>query len=200
MISSPEPLLYPLKPGEYVPNDWYAKPIPENIEVGDETVIDSSVTFKNFRSTLLPALKVGNYVTLCRASLATEGNAVIEIGDYCYISNAVLVCAERIKLGSHVFLAAGVTIADSDFHPIQPAARMADTVAISPLGNHRQRPPIKSSPVEIESGVWIGFGATILKGVHIGADAVVAPGSVVISDVPAGCTVAGNPAKIVSVA
>lgn len=199
MVSAPEPLLYPLKPGEPVPNDFNQKCIPANIEVGVETVVDSSITFKNFQSKRSPALRIGNYVTLCRASLATEENALIEIGDYCYISNAALVCSEHIKLGSHVFVAAGVTIADSDFHPIEPAVRMADTVAISPLGNHRHRPPIRSKPVIIESGVWIGFGATILKGVYIGEDAVIYPGSVVLSNVPAGSTVAGNPAKVITI-
>ncbi len=120
---------------------------------------------------------------------------MIEIGDDCYISNASLVCSEKISIGNRVFISGGVTIADSDFHPLDPAMRLADTIALSPIGNSKNRPVIKSKPVIIEDDVWIGFNATILKGVHIGAGAVIQPGSLVTEHVPAGITVAGNPAK-----
>jgi acetyltransferase-like isoleucine patch superfamily enzyme len=188
-------LFHPLGPAASIPNDWYRGSIPANISVGENSVIDSAATFKHFFSQRAPGLIVGNNVTLCRASLATETNGLIEIGDYCYLSNAALVCSERISVGSHVFIAAGVTIADSDFHPIAPAARLADTLATSPLGNHQHRPKVASKPIIIENGVWIGFNATVMKGVRIGENAVIEAGAVVISDVPAGCTVAGNPAK-----
>lgn len=46
----------------------------------------------------------------------------------------------------------------------------------------------------IGSGVLIGASATVLGPVHIGADAKIAAGSVVLSDVQTGCTVAGVPA------
>jgi acetyltransferase-like isoleucine patch superfamily enzyme len=44
--------------------------------------------------------------------------------------------------------------------------------------------------------VWIGWNATILKGVTIGAGAVVEPGAVVTRDVPPGAIVGGNPARV----
>jgi acetyltransferase-like isoleucine patch superfamily enzyme len=49
--------------------------------------------------------------------------------------------------------------------------------------------------VVVSDDVWIGNNATILKGVHIGAGAIVQPGAVVTRDVSAGVTVAGNPAR-----
>ena len=52
-------------------------------------------------------------------------------------------------------------------------------------------------PIIIEDYVWIGVGATILKGVTIGTGAVVAAGSVVKKDVPSYAIVAGIPAKII---
>jgi len=142
-------------------------------------------------------LRVGNHVTIWRASLAADEDAVIEIGDYCYIANASLVCSERISIGARVFVAGGVTVADSDFHPLTPAARLADTIALSPVGDRKRRPAVEARPVIIEDDVWIGYNATILKGVRIGAGAVIAPGAVVIRDVPAGAEVAGNPARVV---
>ena len=72
---------------------------------------------------------------------------------------------------------------------------MADTIALSPLGNRRKRPLIKTAPVTIEDDVWIGFNATILKGVHIGEGAVIEPGAFVTSNVEAGSIASGNPAR-----
>lgn len=51
-------------------------------------------------------------------------------------------------------------------------------------------------PIVLEDGAWIGVGATILPGVTVGKDAVVAAGSVVTKDVPARAIVGGNPARI----
>ncbi len=192
-------LLYPLIGGEKIPDDWFPGTIPSNITVGENTVVESSFSFKHFFSSLPVALKVGNNVTLWRTAISTEEKGFIEIGDYCYITNASLVCAEKITIGKRVFIAGGVTIADSDFHPLDPALRLADTIALSPIGNSKNRPAMRSEPVVIADDVWIGFNATILKGVHIGAGAVIQPGALVIEAVPAGATVAGNPAKPVNV-
>ncbi len=188
-------LLHPLTPGEKIPGDWYPGVIPANIKVGDNTVLESSFSFKHFFSSLPVALVVGDNVTLWRTAISTEENGLIEIGDECYIANASLVCSEKILIGSRVFIAGGVTIADSDFHPLDPALRLADTIALSPIGNSKNRPAMRSKPVIIEDDVWIGFNATILKGVSIGAGAVIQPGALVAEHVSAGITVSGNPAK-----
>lgn len=54
-----------------------------------------------------------------------------------------------------------------------------------------------SKPIKIGNHVWIGQGASVLKGIQIGEGAIVAANAVVTKDVPAHCAVAGNPAKIV---
>lgn len=190
--------LYPIVPGQKLSHDWYNSVIPANIVVGDNTLIDSSFCFKHYYSSLETGMKIGSHVTIWRASLAAEEQAFIEIGDYSYIANASLVCSERISIGKCVFIAGGVTIADSDFHPINPIQRLADTIALSPLGERYNRPPISVKPVVIEDNVWIGFNATILKGVTIGQGATISPGAFVIEDVAAGTTVAGNPARPLS--
>jgi acetyltransferase-like isoleucine patch superfamily enzyme len=197
MITQQE-LLHPLIPGENIPGDWYPGIIPANIKVGDNSVVESTFSFKHFFSSLPVALVVGNNVTLWRTAISTEANGLIEIGDDCYIANASLVCSEKIIIGNRVFIAGGVTIADSDFHPLDPATRLADTIALSPIGNPKNRPAMRSKPIIIEDDVWIGFNAAILKGVHISAGAVIQPGALVTDDVPAGVTVAGNPATQVS--
>jgi acetyltransferase-like isoleucine patch superfamily enzyme len=186
--------LHPLVPGERLEGDWFNRPLPTNISVGEGTVIDSAFCFKHYYATAKVGLRVGRNVTFWRTSIATEKNGVIEIGDDCYIANASLVSSSRISIGSRVMIAGGVTIADSDFHPLTPAARVADSIALSPIGNRDFRPEVKALPVFVEDEVWIGYNATILKGVRIGAGAVISPGAVVIRDVPSGTMVAGNPA------
>ncbi len=185
-----------IKPGEIIPGDWHVHPVPVNIKVGENSVIDSSITFKHFFSKLTPGLVIGNNVTIYMSSLATEKEGYIEIGNYSYLSNATIVCHTKVIIGQYVFIARGATIVDSDFHPIDAANRLIDTVAISTIGDKTKRPVFGSAQVIIEDDVWIGFNATILKGVTIGKGSVVQPGTVVSKDVPPGSIVSGNPAEI----
>jgi acetyltransferase-like isoleucine patch superfamily enzyme len=162
--------------------------------IGSNCVTDSTSTFKHFFSLREPGLTLGDDVTLWRTALSVEEDGEVVIGDHCYLANASIVCAARIEIGSYVMVAGGVTIVDSDFHPVEPAARLADTVALSSLGDRARRPPVCAEPVCIGDDVWIGPNATVLKGVRIGAGAVVAAGALVIGAVAPGALVAGNPA------
>jgi acetyltransferase-like isoleucine patch superfamily enzyme len=194
-MSSGKPQFHPLKPGASYDEDWFHGVIPENIIVGDNCVVDSSHCFKNYHSMLETGLVVGSHVTFWRTSLAAEEGGLIEIGDYCYIANASLVCSKKISIGSRVFIAGGVTIVDSDFHPVDPLKRLEDIIALSPVGNRKNRPPVETAEVTIGDDVWIGLNAAILKGVTIGEGAVIEAGSLVVSDVLPGQRVSGNPAK-----
>ncbi len=57
--------------------------------------------------------------------------------------------------------------------------------------------PASATPVILEDDVLVGANAVVIEGVHIGKNAVVAAGSVVISDVPDNAVVAGVPAKVI---
>ena len=59
------------------------------------------------------------------------------------------------------------------------------------------RSVLRCRPVIIESGVWIGACACIMPGVHIGENAVIAGGAVVVKDVPANTVAGGNPAAVI---
>ncbi len=196
-MNEEQPILHPLVPGARIDGDWFNGTIPANIVAGENTLIDSTACFREYRAKGSVGLRTGRNVTFYRTSIGPKDDALIEIGNDTWIANASLVCNVRIRIGERVFIAGGVTIADSDFHPLTPAARLIDTIAISLAGDPARRPPIEAFPIEIGDDVWIGYNATILKGVVVGAGAVIAPCSVVTSDVPAGCTVAGNPARVV---
>ena len=190
--------LSPLKPGEPLINDTNHRHAPENIVVGEGTRMDSIMAFNQFRSKLDVGLRIGSQCTFVAVQFAVAEKAVIEIGDRCYIDGAAIIAEERITIGNRVIISMQATIADSDFHPIDPELRARDAIALAP-GGDGNRPPFVNRPVIIEDDVFIGFGATILKGVHIGQGATIEPGSVVTKSVPAGATIGGNPARILKI-
>ena len=57
--------------------------------------------------------------------------------------------------------------------------------------------PASATPVILEDDVLVGANAVVIEGVHIGKNAVVAAGSVVISDVPDNAVVVGVPARVI---
>jgi len=179
------------------PGFWVDGPLPANARLGCNTIIRGDAAFKRFHSKKKNALVVGENCTLDGVHFALGANARIEIGNYCCFSNAVLLCEVDLRIGNYVVIGWNTTIADSDFHPISPAQRIADAIACSPLGKGRPRPQIAAKSVVIEDDVWIGPGSTILKGVHIGAGAFLEPGSLVTRDVPARARIQGNPAQVI---
>ena len=82
-----------------------------------------------------------------------------------------------IDIGDDVMIGPNVQLISSG-HPLDPATR---------------RSGITTAPIRIGRGVWIAAGATILQGVAVGDDAVVAAGAVVTKDVPPRTLVAGVP-------
>ena len=130
----------------------------------------------------------------CRVAFDSR-QAVVEIGDRCYVGASHLVCHTGIKLGNDVIVSWGVTIVDHDSHALHWDCRSAD-VSNWKIGlkiwDH-----VNIRAVEIGDKVWIGFGASILKGVKVGEGAIIGANSVVTHDVDAFTVVAGNPARVV---
>lgn len=110
--------------------------------------------------------------------------------------NAVVSRSCRIGEGSAVFpgsvLGAGVTVADN-------TVIYSGVVAEHDcrIGDHAYLSPgvILSGRVTVEAGAFLGAGAVVLPGLTVGNGAVVAAGAVVVTDVPAGETVVGTPAR-----
>lgn len=89
---------------------------------------------------------------------------------------------EKIEIGKNVMIADVVSIRDTD--------HVFDDLSLPSFLQG-----IKTAPVVIEEDVWIGHGATLLKGIRIGKGAVIGAGAVVTKDVEAYMIVAGVPAK-----
>lgn len=176
---------------------WTQGPVPKNVIVGENSLITGDLAFKRFHSKMENALILGAHCTMDGVHFDLGENGRMIVGDYCYFTNAVLLCELEIRVGNYVVIGWNTTVTDTDFHPLSPAERIADAIACSPLGKGRPRPPVLKKPVVIEDNVWIGPNATILKGVRIGAGAFVEAGSLVTRDVPPRARVLGNPAQVI---
>jgi acetyltransferase-like isoleucine patch superfamily enzyme len=140
-------------------------------------------------------IKIGNdSIIQALISFDREGAAVV-IGDRCYIGASHVVCAHNIVLQDDVVVSWGVTIVDHNSHDVKWEGRKNDItnwgVGIKEWDN------VAIGEVVIKERAWIGFNATILKGVTIGREAVVGAGAIVTRDVPDFAIVGGNPAKII---
>ena len=179
-----------------ITGEWDYGDLPANVVVGRDCWFERKDTFGRFRSQQQPGLVLGDRVRIYTwATFNIEPTGFVEVGDDSILVGPVFMCASRITVGKRVIISYNVTIADSDFHPIDPALRIQDAIANSPSGDRSHRPSYVARPVLIEDDVWIGIGAIVLKGVKIGQGARVEAGAVVTSDVPPQTTVAGNPAR-----
>lgn len=98
--------------------------------------------------------------------------------------NLTIQCCNNIKIGNDVLVASNVFICDYN-HGIN-----------NPEGSYLKN-ELTVKEVVISDGAWIGQGAYIMPGVHIGKNAVIGAGSIVTKSVPDYCMAVGNPANII---
>ncbi len=107
-------------------------------------------------------------------------------------------CGINIRIGKNVFINSGCCFQDHAGIDIDDGTLIGHQVVIATLNhdlNPERRADMTPGQVRIGKNVWIGAHATILPGVTIGDNAVVAAGAVVAKDVEANSVVAGVPAK-----
>lgn len=121
----------------------------------------------------------------------------ISIGKWCYIGEGTRIWSQSsVSIGDYVLIAHLVDIHDTNSHPVDWRERRLDAEAIF-TGGYRTPTQTVSAAVTIEDDAWIGFKATVLKGVRIGRGAIVSAGAVVTKDVAPWTVVGGNPAKVI---
>jgi acetyltransferase-like isoleucine patch superfamily enzyme len=131
-----------------------------------------------------------------RDKIAFErSGARLSIGDRTFLGNGLIAIAESVEIGNDVMFAWGVTVVDHDSHSLRFSERQGDTQRW--LRKEKDWSTVNIAGVRIEDKVWIGFNASVLKGVTVGEGAIVGAGSVVTKSVPPWTVVAGNPARLV---
>lgn len=105
-------------------------------------------------------------------------DATVRIGDRVGMSSTVIIATKGVSIGSDSLVGGGCLIVDSDLH------------ALPVLGHHPAA--VKSRPVVIGAGAFIGAHCIILKGASVGNGAIIGAGSVVAGVVSTGVTVASQ--------
>lgn len=116
----------------------------------------------------------------------------ISVGNEVYIGPGAVLLASlsSICIGNKVMFGPNVTIMGGDHNTSVIGKFMFDV---------KVKRAQDDQPVVIEDDVWIGTGAIILKGVHVGRGCIVAAGAVVTRNIPPYTIVAGIPARVLSV-
>ncbi|HZT59270.1 MAG TPA: acyltransferase [Pyrinomonadaceae bacterium] len=148
--------------------------IAPDVELGRDVVIHSFVNLYGCR--LGDETRVGAFVEIQRGA---------SVGARCKISSHTFIC-EGVRIEDEVFVGHGVMFINDR----RPRATRPD-------GTPQTEADWKLETTLVRRGASIGSNATILCGVEIGERATVGAGAVVTKDVPAGATVAGNPARII---
>jgi acetyltransferase-like isoleucine patch superfamily enzyme len=118
----------------------------------------------------------------------TRPDPVLEVGDNVDIGwQTTIAVGDRVVLGDNVRLAGRCLLAGFPGHPMDAAARARGAADSAD----------QVGPIVLEPDVWLATGVTVLAGVRIGRGTVVATGSVVTRDLPAGVLAAGVPARVV---
>jgi acetyltransferase-like isoleucine patch superfamily enzyme len=173
-------------------HDWFDRPLPANVVVGDRSWIYSAYAFLHYRSERRHGVRIGHDTGIYNGTFFDLGpNAQVVIGNYCSIVGAIFATNGTVVVGDYAFIAHEVTVADSF------AAVPFERGGSEMCGTRAGAGGLSEPAVVIEENGWIGARVAVLAGARIGQGAVVGAGSVVDFDVPAYAIVAGNPAQVV---
>jgi acetyltransferase-like isoleucine patch superfamily enzyme len=142
-------------------------------------------------------INIGNHCLIQGQVVAERNESRINLADRVLLGGgSVIDCALSITVERNVLISYGCVLADSDNHSLYPELRLND-LATWMNGRRHDWSHSELAPIRICEGAWIGARSIILKGVTIGAGAVVGMGSVVTKDVPPRTVVGGNPARVI---
>lgn len=112
----------------------------------------------------------------------TNGGGEIRVGRHVFVNqNCTFYDLGGLDIADDVLIGPNVSLITAG-HPVEPSQRRATTIG---------------KPIVIERNVWIAAGATVIGGVTVGENSVVAAGAVVTRDVPPNTLVGGNPARVI---
>jgi len=156
-------------------------------------------------------------VELQRQLMAAEPDT--RIAERCFVSEIAAVQTDRLELGHSSYIAGhayvtgtlvtGTNCTINPFTVVRGEVTLGDAVRIGAhtsilAFNHSMddpdtwvfKQPLTSKGISIGDDVWIGSHVMIVDGIAVGDRAMIAAGSIVTKDVPAGAVVAGNPARV----
>lgn len=135
----------------------------------------------------------GKYCRIDAFPTKEDDKICIYFGDNCQINDFVHIASvDRVVFGNNVLIASRVFITDHNH------GSYSGNVHSEPDSIVSER-PLGHSPVELQDNCWIGENVSIMPGVTIGKNSIVAANSVVTKSVEPNTIVAGVPAKVIKV-
>jgi galactoside O-acetyltransferase len=205
ILNKISPGLYPPVVPEASPARWDLHK--DCVKIDPSVIIDplASIKLSNPSTAPEPSLEIGEYSHIFCSFGFLRPEAKIKVGKRCQIGASTLIAAQSIEIGDDVLMAWGITLMDTDAHSLFWEERKNDVIQCyrdylddrDNFVKNKDWSHVATAGIKIGDKVWIGFNATILKGVTIGERSVIAACSVVTEDVPPDSLVSGNPAKIV---
>jgi acetyltransferase-like isoleucine patch superfamily enzyme len=176
--------------------DWYDGEIPDNVQLDEGSLVETTHSFSLFRSRLPCGLHLGHGASAYGGTVFDVGvEGSVEVGRYSMLNSVRIICEARIEIGDHALFSWNVVLMDSYREPLDPEQRRRYREEVA-----AGRPPsVRSAPrpIQIGANVWVGFGSCILPGVSIGEGSIVGARSVVRDPVPPYTIVGGNPARVI---
>lgn len=162
---------------------------PHRVHIGRAVVIDDQCCLDAI--TEQPeGIRIGDTTMIGMGTKLAAKLGTITIGQNCGLGANVTIHSSvggSVTIGSNVLIAGHVYLGGGQYHTDRTDVSIAEQGHIEGLS------------LAIGDNCWIGANATVVNGVSVGHDAIVAAGAVVTKDVPPFAIVGGVPAKVLRV-
>ena len=169
-----------------LPHDWFPRPLPANVVIGERSWCYSSFSCLHYRSRRPCGVRVGHDTGIYHGTFFELGpDGEVEIGNYATVVGAIISTNARVVIGDYAFISHEVVLADS--FAAQPFA----------VQNDAETRNVPVTTIQLGQNSWIGARAVLISGAGVGEGAIVGAAAVVDFQIPPYAIVAGNPARIV---
>lgn len=184
--------------GRKLPWDWYDGELPENVRVDETAYVETSFSFRFFRSARSPGVEYGRGASTYLGTMFDVGpKGHVALGDYALVHGARIICDSEILIGEYALISWNVVLMDTYRMPMEAGVRRQELEAVPQRELRVASAEVTARRISVGPNVWIGFDSCVMPGVTIGEGSIVGARSVVTTDVPPFTIVAGNPARIV---
>ena len=152
------------------------------VEIAEDCLLTNTIIRISGDNNRLIINKTARFMGPCNITM--DGDSTLLIGENAGIRDVQFVLKDAdIEVGKLCMFSNHILLRNTDSHKV---INLEDNQVTNVSRN-----------IRLGEHVWIGQNATILKGVNIGNDSIVAMGTIVTKDVPANSIVAGVPSKVV---
>ena len=156
---------------------------PHKIFIGDNVVIDDNCCL-DAKGTDNKGITIGSGVFIGRNTILSCKNGDIIVDDHANLGfNCEIFSASRVRIGKQVLMAAYTYLVGGD--------HLYDRVDIPVLEQGRT-----ARGIDVDDHVWLGTHVVVTDGSHVGRDAIIGAGAVVVGEIPEFAVAAGIPAKV----